>query len=227
MSRQLAPVCGLALALLTALVPADEDIEPLHEAEMQEQADLDRLRAVNSGDLEFLPGPATTRELQTQMVLTLGETSLRDGWVDMRQCQNGLDGMQQTEIVYRYAGMRALRVMRSRGIEQAWVEGQRVQLRAVEPGAEVCVAAEVNVLRPLGDGRYRIISGPYHRRFFDGYFPMQLGLEVRFPAMLLEWRRGTPPQQPGYALRSEPGRVVIDTRFTGMLTIELDFAQPG
>lgn len=222
-----APICGLALVLFAAYAPADMAVDPLQEAEMQEQADLERLRAVNTGDLEFLTVPAATQELHTRMVLTLSETSLRDGWVDMQQCQSGLDGMQLTEIVYRYAGMRALRVLHSGGIAQAWVEGQSVQLRAVEPGAEVCVAAEVNILRPLGDGRYRITSGPYHRRFFDGYFPMRLSLEVRFPVKVLEWRHGTPAPQPGYALHSESGRVAIDTRFTGMLTIELDFAQPG
>lgn len=222
-----APICGVALALFGAHMPADAADDPLHEAEMRELADLERLRAVNAGELVFIPEPATTPELHTQMVLVIGDTSLRDGWMEMRQCQSGLDGMQATEIVYRYAGMRALRVVRSSGIDQARVEGQSVQLRGVERGAEICVAAEVRILREVGAGRYRIVSGPYHRRFFDGYFPMRLSLEVEHPAALLRWQGVSPEAQPGYAVSVEPGRVAIDTRFTGMLTIELDFAQSG
>lgn len=220
----------IACSLLVALgmycdapsVPAGDD--PLLDAAQQEQTDLERLRQVNTGELKFLMEPAAGDELHTQMTLVLPAQSLADGWVDMRQCQSGLDAMTLSEIVYRYSAMRALRVIRTSRIESAWVEDQSVQLRGVQAGAEICVAAQVKILRPLEHGYFRLSSGPYHRRFFDGYFPMRLSLEVRYPSGLLEWRQATPAPQPGFALQSAPGRVAMETRFTGMLTVELDFA---
>lgn len=225
MTARAAFACGIALALLGAGSAAGEDSDPFRDAEAQQNTDLERLRAVNAGELEFLTGAAEKRELHTRMQLTLRDTSLRDGWVDMRQCQSGLDGMAATDIVYRYEEMRALRVLSSRGIDTAHVEGGSVQLRGIVPGAEICVAAEVRILRQLGEGRYRIVSGPYHRRFFDGYFPMQLSLEVAFPAQALQWQGVQPPPQPGHRVVAAPGRVTLDARFTGLLTLELDFAE--
>lgn len=227
MSRQPARLCAAILACLGDPVPGADADDPLLEAELQEQADLERLRAVNSGELVFLNEPAEAPELHTEMSLILNETSLHDGWVDMRQCQRGLDGMQLTEIVYRYAEIRALRITDSSGIDASRVEDRSVQLHGITPGAEICIAAGVKVLKALGDGRYRIVSGPYHRRFFDGYFPMRLSLEVTFPAESLGWRNINPLPQPGYAVHTSPGRVAIDTRFAGRLTLELEFAQPG
>lgn len=221
------PACGFALALSCAGPAMTLADDPLHTADLQQQADIERLDAVNTGELEFLTGPATAPELHTQMSLRLDPSSLHDGWVDMRQCQRGLDGMQRTEIVYRYAAMRALRVLGSSGIDAARIEGQSVQLRGVAPGAHVCVGAEVGILRALGDGRYRLVSGPYHRRFFDGYFPLHLRFDVTYPAELLRWVSITPEPRAGYALSAAPGRLAIDARFTGMLTLELEFAQTG
>lgn len=198
--------------------------DPLRDAELQEQSDLERLREVNTGELRFLTEPAAADELHTQMTLTLAAQSLTEGWVDMRQCQSGLDAMAMSEIVYRYSALRDLRVTRASRIESARVENQSVQLRGVQSGAEICVAVQVKILRQLEHGRYRLSSGPYHRRFFDGYFPLRLSLDVRYPVGLLEWRQATPAPQPGFALHSVPGKITIETRFTGMLTVELDFA---
>ncbi|HEY9199308.1 MAG TPA: hypothetical protein VIR60_08075, partial [Gammaproteobacteria bacterium] len=154
------------------------DDDALDAAERQEQAELQRARNVNAGELEFLTGPAPANELHTRMTLNLPAQNPAEAWVDMHQCQSGLDAMALSEIVYRYSDLRDLRVTRTRGIESARVENQSVQLRGVHADAEICVAAQVKILRRLESGLYRISSGPYHRRFFDGYFPMRLSLEV-------------------------------------------------
>lgn len=205
-----------------AMDPLNDDA--LDAAERREQADLQRARNVNAGDLEFLTGPATANELHTRMTLSLPAQNPAEAWVDMQQCQSGLDAMALSEIVYRYSDLRDLRVTRTSGIESAWVEDQSVQLRGVYADAEICVGAQVKILRRQESGLYRLSSGPYHRRFFDGYFPMRLSLEVRYPAGRLEWRQAAPAPQPGFAVRDTPGRLLIETRFTGMLTVQLDFA---
>lgn len=217
-----AACCSAPLVVAAADAPPAHD--PLLEAERREQADLERLRAVNSGELRLLQTPAADGELHTRTQLTLSADSLLHGWVDMRQCQNGLDAMQSSEIVYGYADMQALQVVSTRNIGAAAVAGRSVQLRDVRAAAEVCVAARVKILHAQGDGRWRIRSGPYHRRFLDGYFPMRLSLEVRYPAGALDWRGVTPPAQPGLTVVHTPGRLAIDTRFTGRLTLALEFA---
>lgn len=224
--NRIASAAWLALLMMPfADVDAEEGHDPLDALERQEQDDLERLRNVNTGDVEFMNDAAADAGLHTDMHLNLAAEDLPHGWVDMRQCQRGLDAMASSEIVYRYAEMRDLRVTEVRRIDSAWVEDQSIQLRSVQADAEVCVAARVKILRNLGDGQYRLVSGPYHRRFFDGYFPMRLSLEVRYPAETMQWRRVTPATQPGFFVRDEPGRLTIDTRFTGMLTVELEFAR--
>lgn len=220
--RRMVCIGSAVLALQTGLLRADDVLDAL---ERQEQADLERLRAVNTGAVEFLDDAGAREELHTTMHLTVTAEDLPQGWVDMRQCQRGLDAMASSEIVYRYAAMRGLRVTEVRGIDAAWVEDQSVQLRGVQPDAEICVAARVKILRDLGNGRYKLVSGPYHRRFFDGYFPMRVSLEVRYPAEAMQWRRVTPATQPGFRVRDEAGRLTIETRFAGMLTVELEFAR--
>ena len=215
---------GLLAACGTADAQAQPD--PFLEAERQEQADLERLRGVNSGTLQFLAEPAPANELHTRMSLTLSADSIREGWVAMRQCQSGLDAMPLSEIVYRYAEMDGLRIVSARNIDSAVVDGPSVQLRGVQAGAEICVAAQVKILHALGNGRYRITSGPYHRRFFDGYFPMTLSLEVHYPATTLAWHSATPRTRPGFSIEATPGRISIDTRFAGMLTVALEFSLP-
>lgn len=225
MSRIASAACIAVLMWPFTATGTGESDDPLDALEHQEQADLQRLRDVNTGAVEFLSEAASPDGLNTDMTLILTGEGLPQGWVDMRQCQHGLDTMASSEIVYRYTDLRDLRVTAVRGIDSAWVENQSVQLRGVQPGAEICVAARVKVLRNIGQGRYRLISGPYHRRFFDGYFPMRLNLMVRYPADLLQWRSVAPAAQPGFSVRDEPGRLTIATRFSGMLTVELEFAR--
>lgn len=203
---------------------AQAEPDPFLEAERQQRADLERLRSINTGTLQFLAEPAPANELHTRMSLTVAADSIAGGWVAMRQCQSGLDAMPLSEIVYRYAEMAGLRIVSTRNIDSAVVDGPSVQLRGVRAGAEICVAAQVKSLHALGNGRYRITSGPYHRRFFDGYFPMTLSLEVHYPDSTLEWRTATPGIQPGFRLDDVPGRISIDTRFAGMLTVTLEFS---
>ena len=211
--------------ILAACGTADAQTEPdpFLEAERQQQADLERLRNINTGTLQFLAEPAPANELHTRMSLIVSTDSIRGGWVAMRQCQSGLDAMPLSEIVYRYAEMDGLRIVSTRNIDSAVVDGPSVQLRGVQADAEICVSARVKILHALGNGRYRITSGPYHRRFFDGYFPMTLSLEVDYPATTLAWHSATPRTQPGFSIEDVPGRISIDTRFAGMLTVTLEF----
>ncbi len=215
-------VLPAALAQLFALTMAVAQTD-LDSGDAMPDDDLDRLLAVNEGELQFLSEhPAGSSPLTIHSAIHIRPHSLHDGWVGLDQCQSKLDPISAAEIQYSYRGMRDLRITEMSGIDSAWVDESGVQLRGVKESARVCIAAEVQILR-AGDERYELGMGPFHRRFLDGYFPLQLQLALHYPADLLAWAGMEPPPQPGLTLRYEPGSVEIETRFTGRLQLQFSF----
>jgi hypothetical protein len=176
---------------------------------------------VNEGELEFLTRPPRRRVLQTRNWLTISASSLEDGWVELRQCQGDLDPVDRVEIVYHYRAMRKLRILSSRGVDRARVEQGTVQLEQVHAGAEVCIAADVRILEPAGEGRFVLQSGPFHRRFLDGYYPVHLEYRVIWEPGLLGLDDIQPAGQPGFDVTLAGNEVRVDTLFEGRLTIRL------
>jgi hypothetical protein len=185
---------------------------------------LERARSVNEGGLVLIPDPPAEPGLHAHTRLLIDEASLAGGWVGMRQCYRGLDAVGNSEVRYRYARMQGLRVERAEGIDRAWVEGDSVQLRGVSAGARLCVRAEVDVLHETPGG-YRLRNGPYHRQFLDGYYPMRVTLELRYPPSRLRLLEARPAAQPGLAQRREAGRIELDAWFEGRLEFELEFGR--
>jgi hypothetical protein len=181
---------------------------------------------VNEGALEFLDATPQRRILQTHNRLFIDADSLTGGWVALEQCQGNLDPVAAVEIVYRYEGLRDLRIVSVKAVDAAYVEDNRVRLSGVHHGGGVCVAAEVQVLLADGAGGYRLSSGPFYRRFLDGYYPLRLDYRVEWPADRLSLVSVTPLVQPGFAVEAGAGRLQIDTLFEGRLTIELQFGPP-
>jgi hypothetical protein len=204
----------LSLPAVQAGVPEDP------EAWLESDAEPQGL-AVNEGALEFLAGQPAGRVLRTSNWLTISAASLVNGWVELRQCQGNLDPVDKVEIVYRYRSMRKLRVLSARGVGSARIEGDTVQLTQVRAGAEVCIAAEVQVLMRQGDSRYALQSGPFHRRFLDGYYPVHLVYRVVFPPDLLVLETLWPPGQPGFSVEAGADGVRVDALFEGRLSIRL------
>ena len=180
-------------------------------------------RDVNEGELEFLTGRPQGRILRTTNRLTITPDSLHSGWVRLAQCQSSLDPIDSIQVLYRYTGMRGLRVVTARNMAGARVEANTVQLTGVQEGGEVCIEADVQVLNPDGQGGYRLRSGPFHRRFLDGYYPVELVYRVSWPQQRLSLRGAQPPAQPGHEVSMAPGSLSIDSLFEGKLVIELSF----
>jgi hypothetical protein len=176
------------------------------------------------GELLFFTSPPATLVLQSLNRLFIDEHSLGDGWVRMQQCYRSLDPVPDAEIVYAYSSMRGLRIESQAGIGKATAEGAGVQLEDVGKGAELCVAADVQILTHNADGSYTLRNGPFHRRFLDGYFPMRVTLDVQFPPKRLRLLSVSPVAQPGFSVAQERGRISIDSLFAGALTIEVIFA---
>lgn len=221
--------------LIACLLVTSTGAGALDEAAAWIESDLDdreprfdaRTEAVNEGELEFLETAPGQRVLQTRNTLILKRESLENGWVELSQCQGNLDPVAAVEIVYRYHAIRNLQVLSSRGIDTARVEKGAVQLTNVGVDAEVCVGAEVRVLKPAGEGRYEIQSGPFHRRFLDGYYPVHLDYRLSYPPDLLTLEAVHPPAQAGFTVTRLAGQLMIDALFEGRLTIQVSLRETG
>ncbi|MEN8207102.1 MAG: hypothetical protein ABFS24_13990 [Pseudomonadota bacterium] len=213
----------LAAALVVSGLTAVASDDP--EARLEQDDDTGAL-SVNEGTLDFLQDPQDRRVLQTRNWFTITPESLRTGWVELHQCQGNLDPVPAVEIVYRYHVLRNLRVISARGIASARVEQNTVQMEQVQEGGKVCIEAEVQVLKPDGETAYTLQSGPFHRRFLDGYYPVRLDYRIHWPADRLQLESVHPEIQPGFSLREQPGELAIDTLFEGRLTIDVRFNTP-
>lgn len=180
---------------------------------------------INEGELRFLAEPPPGRTHLHESRVAIGADSLQSGWVQARQCHYHLDRVPALEVVFNPKRSRNLQIVRTENIGRAWVEGASVQVERIGPDAVLCIQSENTALRRLADGSYEWHGGPYMRRFFDGYFPMQLKLAINYPASLLRVQSIDPPE---LQLRAIPyaGGLRFDTFFEGRLDITVRFV-PG
>lgn len=178
---------------------------------------------VNEGELRFLETPPGKAVHHHHNTVIITDRSLDDGWTGLRQCHENLDQVSALEIVFNPDRIRNLQVESFHGVQRAWVEGASVQLRHVGPGARVCLRAEGRALRDNGDGTFSLASGPFMRKFLDGYYPMRVSMTVRVLTSQIRFLQIDPPSQKGFRVMERPGEVSFDTWFEGRLTTEIRF----
>lgn len=207
---------GLLLSALLGLSPAHAQID----------MELESAASVNEGSLQFLETVPVKRFHHHQNRIRIDAESLRSGWVHLSQCHDNLDAVQRAQITFREGFVRDLKVERFSRIAEAWIEGASVQLRNIERGARLCLSAQTRALRHNGNGYYNLLSGPYMRRFLDGYYPMRVSLAVDYPTEQLTLIDVSPAPQPGFKFEEAPGRVGLDALFEGELMIQIQFERP-
>lgn len=224
-SRTAPPLAAITLISLCLSAKAEnpDHLPPTEARDWFEQDDPAPPPQVGAGELVFLRSPPAQRTLYSKNQLRVTASSLADGWVHIRQCYSGLDAVAKTDIVYRYNGMRDLRIDSYRNIRAAAVSGNSVQLSEVGADASLCIQTEAQILYPGIDGQLVLRNGPFQRRYLDGYFPMHVNLEVSFPARSLRLLATEPHQQPGFTVATRAGYLEIDSWFAGSLTIEMVF----
>ncbi len=221
--RGLAQVAfSLTLFLLTAVTARTET-----EAEKDWLDDdfEERIDRVSEGELEFLLTPPVEPVHHHQNTVILDEFSLEHGWARLNQCHEHLDAVPRAEVVFREGRLRNLAITAQRNLDRAWVEGASVQLVNVRAGALLCLSAESRVLHRNEDGSYSVRNGPYMRRFLDGYYPMRVTVEVRYPCSRLKFAGLSPPRQRGFSVSQKPCGVAFDAWFKGKLETELRFVE--
>jgi hypothetical protein len=175
----------------------------------------------NRGTLNFLGDTLDGRVHHHENQITVAASSLDDGWVSLRQCHRDIDRVSRAQILYNAATTRDIEIESQSNIEETWVEGASVQLRRIQPDAELCIRARSQMLKILDDGSYALENGPFMRRYLDGYFPMRVTVAVNWGDLGLTLARSEPESQPGFLVTESEHGVIIDATFEGRLTTVL------
>jgi hypothetical protein len=219
------PNCPQALGIRVALLlsgalvalTAAAEIDPLDDDSLWDPPRLE----INRGELQFLPDPPATPVHHHQNEITVGASSLVDGWVTLRQCHRDIDRVGRAQILYNGANTEDLEIESHSNIEETWVEGASVQLRRISTDAELCVRARSRMLQVLDDGSYLLENGPFMRRFLDGYHPMRVTVTVDWGNLDLALADTQPLAQPGFEIVESDRGIRIDTVFEGRLKATL------
>ena len=184
----------------------------------------ERIAAVNEGTLRFIETETDDKVLLSENTITITTSSLSDGWVKLQQCYQNLDPIGKVEVIYQYKNIKNLRIVSFNNIASAKLVNQTVQLEDIEKDARLCVSADIRNLYKQTENTYVLINGPYHRKFFDGYYPLNVHLQIIFPDTLLKFTRMTPKEQPGLTLNQSGNRLTVNALFEGRLITEITFA---
>lgn len=217
-------ILTLAASLLAAAC-ASAATPPMSAQELEAWFNGNGAAEVNEGVLTFLAAPPAKPVHHHQNHVRITPDSLVSGWTELEQCHDHMDAVPESQITFRAGFVRNLRVLESRGIGKAWVEGPTVQLKDVAPGARLCLAAQTRALNNSGGGYFTLNNGPYMRKFLDGYYPMQVSLDLEYPPQLLEVIDVSPGEQQGFHISHKAGFVNIETLFEGELRTQVQFAQ--
>lgn len=180
--------------------------------------------AINEGELSFLQKPPMKLVHHHHNTLTVLPESLKTGWVKLEQCHENLDLFPSAQIVYNKDKVRNIKLVSYKNIGEAWVEGSSVQLTDIKADARLCMEAESRALTAQKDGSFIMKSGPFMRKFLDGYFPMRVSMDVILPDSL-HFVSIEPEEQKGFKVVKNKLGINIDTWFEGRLTTRIHLIQ--
>ena len=178
---------------------------------------------VNEGELNFVPDVKNTAVHHHHNRMTITEDSMENGWVKIEQCHRNLDVVPLAQILFNKTRSRHLAVSHIENIGKAYVEDSSVQLEDIGRNAVLCVTAETRSFVYNGDGTYSLRSGPFMRRFFDGYYPMRVTMDVEVKAPRLRFYDTTPVAQDGFKVWRTDGEIHFDAWFEGRLNTDIRF----
>ena len=219
-------IISVALLLLNSSLMAKE----MSSAELEKWFASDELHPpsfqtteVNEGELVFLSQIPVTDVHHHQNKLIIDSQSLASGWVRLQQCHNNLDQVGRAQILFKKDKVKQIQIVSTKNIEQAWVEGNSVQLFNISGKAELCVEAVSRALIANKDGSFSLRNGPFMRRFLDGYYPMHVSMQVLYSGTGSQLASVTPASQQGFEVLKKPEQISYEAWFEGRLKTELRF----
>lgn len=180
---------------------------------------------VDEGELLFLSEATEKPVLHSRSELTIDQHSINSGWTTISQCYRYLDPVARTEIVYQYQSIKNFHILSKQNIQSAKIKKNSIVLENVLLNAQLCIRADVQIFNRQSNNTFSLKSGPYHRKFLDGYFPYHVTLIIHYPEKKLKIITTNPPKQPGFQVKSEVNKVIFDSVFSGKLNIEAIFEQ--
>lgn len=184
-----------------------------------------RYKEVNDGHLVFLTGKKDPALHHHHNSLTILPDSLQTGWVQLEQCHRNIDKVAAAEILFKAGRIKDIKITKAINIDKAWVEDTSVQMQNIHADAQLCLQAYSLSLLRNPDGTFSLRNGPYMRRFFDGYFPIRVSLQLNFSQTNLELTGFTPQNQNGFQVENSNGMIHVDTVFEGKLQTEFLFRE--
>ncbi|MDZ7660819.1 hypothetical protein [Thiohalophilus sp.] len=178
---------------------------------------------VNEGSLVFLPQPPGKPVHHHHNKLVISELSLATGWVRLQQCHDNMDEFSRVQVLFKKGRIRDLTITRAENISESWVEGNSVQLRDVQAGAQLCVSAWTRALESRDGGRFTMQNGPFMRKFLDGYYPMRVSMDIDYSGTGLQLVSVSPQQQRGFEVDERSEGINVNAWFEGRLNTELMF----
>ncbi len=221
----------MRIAAIISLLPVYTfSVLNVYANEQPDEAWLDddsewRALQVNEGQLKFIEPIKDKLILHSDTHFWITEDSLQHGWLKMEQCYRHLDAVGRTDVVYQYQDMKQLKVESFNKISSARVSDGRVEIEDVLPGAELCVSASVKLLKKNEPQEYSLEVGPYHRKFFDGYYPYHVTMNVYFPEKNISLKSVYPEAQVGLKIVRHSDSVSIDAWFEGSLSVRVVFQE--
>lgn len=210
-------------SLLYADLPSNNSPEEL-ERWFNSNEEEWKPRDINEGELHFLTSTPKIKPHRAHNHITITADSIRDGWVTLAQCYNDLDNLPAIQIVYKKHKVRNIHILKTQHIGESWVEENSVQMKSIKPGAEICIQAELQALAQQTDNQYILKTGPYRRKFLDGYFPIDLSLTIDYPdSFVLSHTR--PSAQNGFTVHDNGKSLAVTALFEGVLTPQFQFTR--
>ncbi len=164
------------LMIIPAILQSAEDME-FPDDNLEE-----KIAAVNEGELQFItPEPGKPVHWH-QNKITISDTGLLDGWIELVQCHEHLDPISAIDIRFNAGKIRNLEILSSRNIETIRINGHIVELAEVKADARFCLKADSLALIRTAPKTLQLQNGPFMRQFLDGFYPMQVTMEVNWPS---------------------------------------------
>lgn len=203
--------------------PTAKELEKWFKSDDPAPPGSEKVTRVNEGELEFIQPITKKPVVHSHNTFTIDKNSIENGWVKLKQCYKHLNAVPYTEVVYQYRHMRNLKVHSTKHIGRAFVDkNQSVQLEDTKKNATICITAEVRNFYQNEDKTFSLVNGPYHRKFFDGYYPYHLTLDIRFDQSL-EYLNSSPVEKKHFTIAKGKNNLLVDTWFQGRLNTEFRF----
>ena len=220
----------LPLSLMTLLFTSLSVANELTEEEMERWLNSDDLNPpnyiksnINSGELFFLDEKPNKKVHHHHNVFTIYRNSLSDGWIKLEQCHGNIDKVPRLQVLFNKKTIRDIRITKATDIEKSWVQGNSVQLENVASNAELCIEAWSKALIKNADGMFTLSSGPFMRKFLDGYFPIHVTIDVHFNDTNLLLAEIEPMAQDGFRITQTDKSINLDAWFEGRLKTNITF----